>query len=52
LITDRNRNWLPVIEAYQRKPQTRFILVGVGHLVGPDGLIEALKKRGYTVDKL
>jgi uncharacterized protein YbaP (TraB family) len=52
LIVDRNRNWLPVIEAYQRTPQTRFVLVGVGHLVGPDGLIEALKKKGYKVDKL
>ena len=52
LITDRNRNWLPLIEAYQKTPQTEFILVGVGHLVGPDGLIEVLKKKGYKVDKL
>lgn len=52
LITDRNRNWLPVIEAYQQMPQTRFVLVGVGHLVGPDGIIAALKKKGYKVTKL
>jgi uncharacterized protein YbaP (TraB family) len=52
LITDRNRNWLPLIEAYQKTPRIRFILVGVGHLVGPDGIIEALKKKGYKVDKL
>jgi len=52
LIIDRNRNWLPLIEAYQKTPQTEFILVGVGHLVGQDGLIEALKKKGYKVDKL
>ena len=52
LISDRNRNWLPLIEAYQKTPRTKFIVVGVGHLVGPDGIIEALKKKGYKVDKL
>ena len=52
LIVDRNRNWLPVIEAAQKTPKTRFYLVGVGHLVGPDGIIAALKKKGYKVDKL
>jgi uncharacterized protein YbaP (TraB family) len=52
LIVGRNRNWLPKIAADTKKPQTRFFLVGVGHLVGPDGIIEALKKKGYAVDKL
>ena len=52
LITDRNRNWLPLIEAGQKRLQTRFVLVGVGHLVGPDGIIETLKKKGYKVEKL
>lgn len=52
LLTDRNENWLPLIEAYQKTAQKEFILVGVGHLVGPDGIIEALKKRGYDVEQL
>ena len=52
LIIDRNRNWLPMIDAYQNTSQTRFVLVGVGHLVGPDGIIEGLRKKGYKVDKL
>jgi uncharacterized protein YbaP (TraB family) len=52
LITDRNSKWLPLIDAYMKTPQTEFILVGAGHLVGPEGIIEALKKKGYTVDKL
>lgn len=52
LIVERNRNWLSVIDAYQKTRQTRFVLVGVAHLVGPDGLIEALRKKGYKVDKL
>lgn len=52
LITDRNSKWLPLIDAYMNTPQTEFILVGAGHLVGPEGIIEALKKKGYAVDKL
>jgi uncharacterized protein YbaP (TraB family) len=35
-----------------KAPRTEFILVGAAHLVGPDGIIEALKKKGYQVDKL
>lgn len=52
LIVDRNRNWLPVIASYEKKPKTRMILVGVGHLVGPDGLIEALRTMGYRVTQM
>lgn len=52
LITERNRNWLPMIDAYQKTLRTEFILVGVAHLVGPDGLIATLRKKGYRVDKL
>ena len=52
LITDRNSTWLPSIEAYLQTPETEFILVGAGHMVGPEGIIEGLKKKGYTVEKL
>ena len=52
LLTDRNENWLPMIDAYQKTLQKEFILVGVGHLVGPDGIVEALRQKGYKVEKL
>jgi len=52
LMVDRNRNWLPRIDAYLKTPETEFILVGAGHLVGVDGIIETLKKKGYTIKKL
>ena len=52
LVIDRNNKWFPLIEAYMNTPQTEFILVGAGHLVGPEGIIALLKKKGYTVDKL
>jgi uncharacterized protein len=52
LITDRNREWLREIEQYDKTPQKRFVLVGVGHLVGSEGLLETLRKRGYRIDQL
>ncbi|NTU42491.1 MAG: TraB/GumN family protein [Nitrospirales bacterium] len=52
LVTDRNNEWMILIEDYQTTPETEFILVGSAHLVGHDGIIEALKKKGYKVDKL
>lgn len=52
LIADRNENWLPMIDAYQKTPDKEFILVGAGHLVGPDGIVSALRKKGYKVEKL
>jgi len=52
LLADRSENWLPTINAYQKTPEKEFILVGVGHLVGPDGIIEALRKNGCKIEKL
>jgi len=52
LLTDRNKKWLPRIETYRKTNQKRFILVGAGHLVGPDGILEILRQRGYKVEKL
>lgn len=52
LITERNRNWLALIDSYRKSPRTEFILVGVAHLAGPDGIIHSLRKRGYRVEQL
>ena len=51
LLAGRNREWLPAIERYLQTPQKEFILVGVGHLVGEDGIIEHLRRRGYKINK-
>ena len=52
LFVARNGKWLPRIETLLATPQTELVLVGAGHLVGPDGLIESLKKKGYEVRQL
>jgi len=51
MLTDRNENWLPRIDAYGQTPQKEFFLVGIGHLVGPDGILASLRRKGYKVEK-
>ena len=52
LLVDRNRNWLPKIEALFSRPTPAFVIVGAAHLVGSDGLLAALRSRGYTVAQM
>lgn len=47
-LTNRNKNWIPKIEELI-KTKTTFIAVGAGHLPGENGVIELLRKKGYTV---
>jgi len=51
IIVDRNNNWLPIIKKMFNDNQREFILVGLGHLIGKDGVLELLKNDGYTVEK-
>ena len=49
LLIDRNRNWLPRIEALFARPGHAFVVVGAAHLVGPDGLLAMLQAKGVRV---
>src|ERR1051325_8778643 len=51
LIVERNRNWLPKIEALLVRPGRAFVVVVAAHLVGPDGLVAMLKAKGYSVEQ-
>jgi uncharacterized protein YbaP (TraB family) len=52
LLVDRNRTWLPKLEALFARAGHAFVVVGAAHLVGPDGLLAALRAKGYQVDQL
>ncbi|MDO1510788.1 MULTISPECIES: TraB/GumN family protein [unclassified Neisseria] len=47
-IVVRNRAWLPEIKAATRRQKT-LIAVGIAHLMTREGLIELLRREGYTV---
>ncbi len=49
LLTRRNEDWLPQIEKWLKTPKITMVIVGAGHLVGPEGLVELLKQKGYEV---
>lgn len=48
LIFGRNRAWAAVLPAMMAE-EPLFVAVGAGHLPGPEGLLELLRKAGYTV---
>lgn len=48
LTTDRNRKWLAEILPLLREDQDYLIVVGALHLVGHDGVIDLLQRRGYV----
>jgi uncharacterized protein YbaP (TraB family) len=50
LVTARNRRWADRIERLLAGSESAFIVVGVGHLVGPEGVPALLRRRGVTVE--
>ncbi len=52
LCDARNRAWIPKIEEYLRGTETVMILVGGGHLAGPEGVISLLEKKGVRVTQM
>jgi hypothetical protein len=51
LLVDRNRTWLPKLEALFSRRGRAFVVVGAAHLVGPDGLLSLFRGRGYTLEQ-
>lgn len=51
ILTARNRNWLPKIEELLQQPGNTLVVVGAAHLVGPAGVVQLLRKKGYTVEQ-
>ena len=50
LLDDRNKRWVPKIEAMLREKHVFFITVGAGHLTGAGGVPSLLRADGYKVD--
>lgn len=52
LLVRRNLVWMPQIEAMLATAEVEYVLVGMLHLAGADGLLRLLEARGYTVQML
>jgi hypothetical protein len=52
LITKRNNAWVPQLEAELKGTGSAFVAVGVGHLIGADGLPTLLAAKGFKVERV
>lgn len=48
VLGSRNRKWLPKVEALLNENQNYLVIVGTGHLVGRESLLELLKRDGIA----
>jgi hypothetical protein len=49
LLLQRNKDWVKKIETMLGEPESIFIVVGAGHLIGPQSVVALLKQKGYKV---
>jgi uncharacterized protein YbaP (TraB family) len=49
LLIQRNKKWVKEIEGLMRENKNVLFVVGAGHLVGPESVVDLLKRRGYKV---
>ncbi|HEY8239794.1 MAG TPA: TraB/GumN family protein [Kiritimatiellia bacterium] len=50
MFVKRNNAWLAKIRAYLATNDKELILVGAGHLAGPDGLLAQLEAQGFRLE--
>ncbi len=51
ILAQRNNAWMPQIEALFKTKKATFVLVGILHLVGDDGLLNQLSAKGYQIER-
>jgi uncharacterized protein len=49
LLTDRNHRWMPKIQGWIEGDKPAIVIVGAGHLVGKEGVVELLRAAGLKV---
>lgn len=52
LNRDRNQRWLPKVEALLALEDDHLVIVGAMHLIGEEGLVAQLGKRGVKVERV
>lgn len=52
LLTSRNRSWIPKLEELIKGKDDALVVVGAGHLVGKEGVLELLEAKGYTIEQM
>jgi hypothetical protein len=53
MVVDRNTRWAATLDSMLKDPGTGtvFVVVGAGHLAGPDSVLKMLEKDGWKVER-
>lgn len=52
ILVQRNRSWIPKLEALAVSGKQYFVVVGALHLIGADGVLTLMQKDGYKIEQL
>lgn len=52
IVKERKDDWKIQLENLLQTLQTEFVIVGVLHLYGPDGIFQQMKAKGYKINPL
>ena len=52
MVHDRNPHMADVAEQYLKGKDQAFLVVGVAHMIGTDGVVSLLEKRGYKIEQV
>ena len=52
MFSERNKKMAVKIEEYLKDEKTYFVVVGAGHLIGKDGIINILENKEYKIEQL
>jgi uncharacterized protein YbaP (TraB family) len=51
-LAQRNKAWVSTIEDLIEHGDNALVVVGAGHFVGPENLLQLLRNRGYTIEQI
>lgn len=52
LLVQRNKNWVPQIRKFLESDENYLVIVGAGHLVGKQSVVQLLRNQGYKVERI
>ena len=52
LFTQRNKKWSKTLEQFMQGDDNAMVIVGIGHMLGSDGLPALLANHGYKMERL
>ena len=52
MFDERNKRMTDKISQYLQEDSSYFVVVGAGHLIGENGIVDLLSKRGYTAKRM